>query len=317
MDKIRVMMVDDEPLIRKVVKMEMNSRDVSVESGDVDGSVMRRVEMVETFADGPSLLAALEGGTPPDYLLVDMEFQGEPTGGLMITRRIHERYPSVRVIIFSGRFDNPEEGSQPEAEGRLHRVHEIGRVVMEALALGASAFVSKNAAGGFSVENILRAIACLERGERCYFNYPVMLTLKEAAESYFAIVADHDPDFALSDKERESLENAAALLEAITALVEEELGIAVDRASFDYARFATHLQYLIDRVAAAAPIETQNQQLFDEVATSFPQVARCAEKASALIEERLGGELTQEEQLYLMLHVNRISERVRKAGRER
>ena len=205
MDKIRVMMVDDEPLIRKVVKMEMNSRDMSVESGDVDGSVMRRVEMVETFADGPSLLAALEGGTPPDYLLVDMEFQGEPTGGLMITRRIHERYPSVRVIIFSGRFDNPEEGSQPEAEGRLHRVHEIGRVVMEALALGASAFVSKNAAGGFSVENILRAIACLERGERCYFNYPVMLTLKEAAERYFRLVEGHDPSFELSATERQLL----------------------------------------------------------------------------------------------------------------
>ena len=39
--------------------------------------------------------------------------------------------------------------------------------------------------GGFSVENILRAIACLERGEQCYFNYPVMLTLKEATGRVF------------------------------------------------------------------------------------------------------------------------------------
>ena len=46
------MMVDDEPLIRKVVKMEMNERAAEVESGDVDGTEMRRVEMVETFADG-------------------------------------------------------------------------------------------------------------------------------------------------------------------------------------------------------------------------------------------------------------------------
>ena len=215
---IRVMMVDDEPLIRKVVKMEMNSRQVTVEvsspqgrGGDVDGSVMCPVEMVETFADGPALLAALETIAPPDYLLVDMEFQGEPTGGLMITRRVHERYPDVKIIIFSGRFDNPaEEGSRPEGAilssgGRLQRVHDIGRVVMEALALGASAFVSKNAAGGFSIENILRAIACLERGERCYFNYPVMLTLKEAAEHYFRMVESHDLDFNLSPTERSLL----------------------------------------------------------------------------------------------------------------
>ena len=132
MDNIRVMMVDDEPLIRKVVKQEMNSRAATVESGDVDGSVMRRVEMVETFADGPSLTASLGTLPPPDYLLVDMEFQGEPTGGLAITRRVHERFPDVKIIIFSGRFDNP----MPGEEGRLQRVHEIGRVVMEAMELG-------------------------------------------------------------------------------------------------------------------------------------------------------------------------------------
>lgn len=211
MSNIRVMMVDDEPLIRKLVKMEMNERSANategseqrfatVESGDIDGSVMRPVEMVETFADGPSLMAALESTPAPDYLLVDMEFQGEPTGGLTITRRVHERYPDVKIIIFSGRFDNPS-----ASDNRLQRLHDIGRVVMEALALGASAFVSKNAVGGFSVENILRAVACLERGERFYFNYPVMLTLKEAAEGYFHMVSGHDPDFGLSDTEQRLL----------------------------------------------------------------------------------------------------------------
>ena len=200
---IRVMMVDDEPLIRKVVKLEMNSRAAEVEChvGDVGETEMRRVEMVETFADGPSLMAALETMERPDYLLVDMEFQGEPTGGLMITRRVHERYPEVKIIIFSGRFDNPLPGEQH----RERRVFDIGRVVMEALSLGANAFVSKNAAGGFSIENILRAIACLERGEQCYFNYPVMLTIKEAAERYFDAMQLYNPNFELSDTEHRLL----------------------------------------------------------------------------------------------------------------
>ena len=195
------MMVDDEPLIRKIVKMEMNDRAKNVETGDLDASVLKEVEMVDTFGDGGALLAALENIPAPDYLLVDMEFLGEPTGGLLIARRVHERYPDVRIIIFSGRFDAPMHGE----EGRLERLHDVGRVVMEALRIGASAFVSKNATGGFSVENILRAIACLERGERFYFNYPVMLTLKEAAERYFDIVADHDPSFSLTNQERQLL----------------------------------------------------------------------------------------------------------------
>ena len=239
------MMVDDEPLIRKIVKMEMNERAAHVESGDLDATVLRQVEMVDTFPDGGSLLAALESSefgvrssespdTPassdlrpptsnlPDYLICDMEFHGEPTGGLLIARRVHERYPSIKIIIFSGRFDvdvvesgKRKEESDAAAPGNLssfhsqlstlQRLYDVGRVVMEALRIGASAFVSKNATGGFSVENILRAIACLERGERFYFNYPVMLTLKEAAERYFDLAADHDFSFALSDVERQLL----------------------------------------------------------------------------------------------------------------
>lgn len=214
------MMVDDEPLIRKAVKMEMNSRSVEVEchSGNDLGTEMRRVEMVDTFASGPSLMAALETAEKPDYLLVDMEFQGEPTGGLLIARRVHEQYPGVRIIIFSGRFDNP----QPSEERRPQRVIEIGRVVMEALRLGASAFVSKNAAGGFSIENILRAIACLERGEQCYFNYPVMITLKEAAEHYFNLVGVSD-FVELTDAERTLLllEAAGCTASEIASRLEE------------------------------------------------------------------------------------------------
>ena len=195
------MMVDDEPLIRKVVKMEMNSRAASVETGDLDASVVSRVEMVDTFADGPSLLAALGSAEAPDYLLVDMELSGEPTGGLMIVRRVHERYPDIKTIIFSGRFDHP----QASEERRPQRVIEIGRVVMEALRLGASAFVSKNAAGGFSIENIIRAIACLERGEHFFFNYPVMLTMKEAAERYFSLTGANSLGVELSETERSLL----------------------------------------------------------------------------------------------------------------
>ncbi len=197
------MMVDDEPLIRKAVKFEMNERGAEIERhvSDDGATEMRRVEMVDTFASGPSLLASLETLEAPDYLLVDMEFQGEPTGGLMITRRVHERYPSVKVIIFSGRFDNP----LPSEERRPQRINEIGRVVMEALRLGASAFVSKNAAGGFSIENIIRAIACLERGERFFFNYPVMLTMKEAAERYFSLTGANSLGVELSETERSLL----------------------------------------------------------------------------------------------------------------
>lgn len=211
MSPIKIMLVDDEPIIRKALKYELNGPQSTIACGiNDDGEVLhRQVEVLDTFASGAQLMAALESPTPhpmPDYLLVDMEFQGEPTGGIFIADRVHQAFPDIKIAILSGRFDNPLPG-----EGHRHeRMMEIARVVFESLHHGAQAFVSKNAAGGFSVENVLRAIECLERGERYYFNYPVMLTLKEAAELYL----DNAPACGAPTIEISDIERRLLLLEA-------------------------------------------------------------------------------------------------------
>lgn len=210
MKQITVMMVDDEPIIRKAVKMELNARHALVECHTTDDGEVETKEIVllDTFANGPQLTAALsdESRPRPDYLLLDMEFQGEPTGGIFIADRVRRQFKNsrgedIKIIILSGRFDNP----LPNEQNRLQRMNEVGQVVFEALRHGANAFVSKNAVGGFSIENIVRAIACLERGETYYFNYPVMLTLKEAAERYFESVPDSDTVIELTPHEKEIL----------------------------------------------------------------------------------------------------------------
>lgn len=220
-DKITIMIVDDEPIIRKAIKYELNSRHEQIDCRmDDDGHIQRReVEVTDTFASGPQLFAALNDPQRPrpDYLLVDMEFQGEPTGGIFITERIRKQYKTllgadIKIIILSGRFDNP----LPTEANRTQRLREIGSVVFEALHKGANAFISKNATGGFSIENILHAISCLERGESYYFNYPVMRTLKEAAELYFERESTQPLDEPLTDQEKEIL-----LLEAAGCTAQE------------------------------------------------------------------------------------------------
>lgn len=116
----------------------------------------------------------------------------------------------------------------------------------------------------------------------------------------------------ISERTAHKEQEAAFLVDRITQLVEDEMGITVDRSSFDFARFATHMQYLIDRMVDGTPIETKNEALYQEVEASYPQATSCARKAATLIEQRLGGKLTQEELLYLVLHVNRVSERAGK-----
>lgn len=254
------MLVDDEPIIRKALKLELNASNATISCGmNDDGEVEEReIRVLDTFSNGAQLMAALDSPTPhemPDYLLVDMEFQGEPTGGIFIANRVHKKYPDIKIAILSGRFDNP----LPDETNRHERMMEIARVVFESLEHGAQAFVSKNAAGGFSVENVLRAIECLERGEKYYFNYPVMLTIKEAAELYVSNVPQQRTDITISEIERNLLLLEAAgctAAEIATALREtdkniqerqKDLSRKLDIVNKSGARIAKAMQYgLID-----------------------------------------------------------------------
>lgn len=106
-------------------------------------------------------------------------------------------------------------------------------------------------------------------------------------------------------------EDVSYLTEGITRIVESEMGIVVDRDSFDFARFATHVRYLIDRVVSGEPITSQNASLYEEIAQEYPKALLCANRSSRLIQDHLRvPTLSNEEKLYLMLHINRISERI-------
>ena len=260
MEPIKIIIVDDEPIIRKALKNELNSQPATIACGmNDDGDIeYRSVTVLDTYANGAQLMAALDSPTDhqmPDYLPLDMEFQGEPTGGIFLADRVHSKYPDIKIAILSGRFDNP----LPNEGNRHERMLDIARVVFESLQHGACAFISKNAAGGFSVENVLRAIESLERGEKYYFNYPVMLTLKEAAELYINNAAFSRSDITLSDTEHQLLlleaagctasEIAATLHETDKSIQErqKDLSRKLDIVNKSGARIAKALQYgLID-----------------------------------------------------------------------
>ena len=116
----------------------------------------------------------------------------------------------------------------------------------------------------------------------------------------------------VSERTAERDRQATKLIDQITSIVEKEMGITVDRESFDYARFATHVQYLIDRLRDGKPISSVNTELYDQVRAQYPEAYRCMAKVAAYIGPIVanGELLTQEEKLYLMLHINRISERI-------
>lgn len=104
------------------------------------------------------------------------------------------------------------------------------------------------------------------------------------------------------------------LLDQIVELVEENMGVSVDRDGFGFARFATHVQYLIRRVAGGEAIESENSDMYLIASTDNKMASSCADAIAALISGTYLRTLTDEEKLYLILHINRICSRSDLAG---
>lgn len=99
---------------------------------------------------------------------------------------------------------------------------------------------------------------------------------------------------------------ADEVIERATRLIEHEMSLQIDRGSFAYARFATHVRYLLGRVETGEPIESGNADLYQVLKEQYPQVDACARGINKVICGEFGSELTDEELTYLMLHINRI-----------
>lgn len=190
-DYINIIVIDDESLIRKSIAYEFshNKQEITVAAKD-DTFYTKEIRLLGTFGTKSELFDFLDNpvNEKPDYALVDMQFpsQAEPTGGITLTREILEGgYTNqdggeIHIVIITSRFDYPSD----DEINREQKIKDINKVIVDSLVAGAKAFVSKNATEGFEIENFTRAIACLERGERYYFNHPVLQTLVESASDY-------------------------------------------------------------------------------------------------------------------------------------
>ena len=96
------------------------------------------------------------------------------------------------------------------------------------------------------------------------------------------------------------------ILEHTTRIIEEEMALTVRRDTFNYARFATHVQYLLRRIFEDKSIDSENIQMYQSIREEYEAASRCVDRIAAYLKENWKAELTEEEKLYLIMYVNRV-----------
>lgn len=132
----------------------------------------------------------------------------------------------------------------------------------------------------------------------------VALPNDEAAAVAMNIVsAKLEPE---SEDEQERERQDDEMLEDVTEIVEDESGVTVDRSSFAFSRYATHMRYLFKRLHDGERLDAPELEGFQGMEEQYPQGVACVDKIARHLHDEWGGELSDDEKLYLVIHVSRI-----------
>ncbi len=100
------------------------------------------------------------------------------------------------------------------------------------------------------------------------------------------------------------------LIRKVLSLVEYDCQIQLDRNSLQYERFVTHLKYFSRRLFSAEMAESLETDpgLYQMIKSQYKKAYLCALKIADLVNKTYGKNLSNDEMVYLTIHINRLIE---------
>ena len=96
-------------------------------------------------------------------------------------------------------------------------------------------------------------------------------------------------------------------MQAIVDIVEHDLGILLDESSLHYERFMTHIKFLIQRIYRKELLSSEDRELSLLMQRKYPREYQCSVKVAEYIMKATGSRLSEEEIMYLSVHIRRVT----------
>ncbi|MGG7059008.1 PRD domain-containing protein [Clostridium tertium] len=92
----------------------------------------------------------------------------------------------------------------------------------------------------------------------------------------------------------------------ILNLIKYKFKIEFNEDSFEFTRFVTHIRYFIIRQVNKKPLDNDNNDMFALMKDKLTEELECVEVIEKHLNKNYGWKCTNDEKLYLMLHIQRI-----------
>ena len=98
------------------------------------------------------------------------------------------------------------------------------------------------------------------------------------------------------------------LVQQMITLVRNYFHVEFDPDSLDYYRMMIHLKFFATRVMTRQEVAEPlgDEQLLDLVETRYADSFACAEKIAAFVEKTRSYEVSEDEKMYLAIHIERV-----------
>ncbi len=109
-----------------------------------------------------------------------------------------------------------------------------------------------------------------------------------------------------SNNKVEDIAHQTKMIQDILNIIKYTYNIQLDEKSLNYERFVTHLRFFFQRLNRNEKIETEEDDfLLKQVKVKYKKAYECMLKIQSYLEK----ELSEEEQLYLTIHIQRVTQR--------
>ena len=106
-----------------------------------------------------------------------------------------------------------------------------------------------------------------------------------------------------------SLMLSMQVIAKVNEIVESSLHIQLDKDSYNYSRFATHLRYLIQRLQAGVQTDNISSNLRRTLMREYPDIYACTLQVVEYLKNTYGWDCNDDEVVYLIMHIQRVYER--------
>ncbi|MDR0124185.1 MULTISPECIES: BglG family transcription antiterminator LicT [Bacillus] len=99
------------------------------------------------------------------------------------------------------------------------------------------------------------------------------------------------------------------MVKDILNIIKMHYKIDIPTDTINYSRFLTHLQFFVQRLLENKMLKTDDHDLMDQIMRKYPEEVKCVEKIEKYIKTNVDYTISNDEKMYLIIHVNRVVQR--------